>query len=413
MSEELIYQIWKSKKILQHSFQTSENHCLEILHPGYRNPYSGPDFVEAILRMDGLEWHGSVEIHVNASDWLQHKHQENPAYENVILHVVWNEDVEILNQHNEQIPCLCLKKYIKNPAEYLHSKNTFICQSSIADVPESVKLEMKKRALKGRLQQKFSEIYTLWEACEKDWEETIYRLFFKSMGFHQNSEAMLRLASSIPLKLLWRYRSYPNRIEALLFGQAGLLNEFPEKKLVETLKKEYAFLKHKHQLEPLFLEKSNWKFYKLRPQNYPTIRLYELSQLLKNNLSLLTFLLEIQELKNLKIFFESYTNQQRKSFGEQTFKSIVINAIVPILMVYAKEKAEKKYLSKAEKWLYELPAEGHHLEKSFQEINLFAQHAADSQAFIFWKKNYCLKEQCSSCSIGKFIFLKSQHIDTK
>lgn len=412
MNEALLYQIWQGKKILNHSFQTSEGHCIQIIHPGHKNAYSGPDFVQATIRINEVEWHGSVEIHVNASDWHLHKHSHDPAYRNVILHVVWHDDAVILNEHQQAIPSLCLKKYLKNPAAYLPNKSThFLCKSFVAEVPQSIKQEMKTSCLKDRLSGKVVHVLSMWDNCEKDWEETIYRLFAQAMGFQQNGEAMLRLASSIPLKLLWKYRHTPLRVEALLYGQAGLLQEFPNKKWIDKLKNEYAFLKHKHQLEDTFLEKSNWKFYKLRPQNYPTVRLLELGNLLRNNLSLLTFLLEIQELKNLKMFFEGYVEKKRKSFGEQAFKSLVINAIIPILMVYGKVKSEAVYKQKAEKWLTELAPEGHHLEKAYLDIGIAAQHAGDSQAFIHWYKHYCKKEKCSSCAIGKYMLEKQRRID--
>lgn len=403
MNEAILYQIWKGKKILKHSFQTSEGHCIQIIHPGHKNLYSGPDFIQATIRINEVEWHGSVEIHVNASDWHLHKHSLDPAYRNVILHVVWNNDEPILDEHLRAIPCLCLKNYIKNPAAYIAKNVTdFFCKSFVGEVPAPIKEDMKVSCLKERLAIKASQVYSMWESSEKDWEETIYRLFAQAMGFQQNGEAMLRLASSIPLKLLWKYRHTPLRIEALLYGQAGLLQEFPHKKWVEKLKNEYELLKHKHQLESTYLQKSNWKFYKLRPQNYPTIRLLELGNLLRNNLSLLTFLLEIQELKNLRMFFEGYVENRKKSFGEQAFKSLVINAIVPILLVYAKVKAEIKYRKKAEQWLFELSPEGHHVEKAFLAIGIEALHAGDSQAFIHWFKQYCQKERCSSCAIGKY-----------
>lgn len=407
MSEELLYKLWASKSILRHDLRTSQGKKISILKIGKRNLYSGPDFEDAIVQIEGIVWHGSVEVHVNSSDWILHKHHQDPAYSNVILHVVWKEDKPIEFSDGTTIPCLILSQFIINPSKYLpHFSNEFACQDFIKTVPESIKLQMKKKCLSVRLEQKSKIVENIWLASDKDWEETIYRTLAQAMGFHQNAQSMLRLASSIPLKMLWKYRETPLRMEALLFGQAGLLDEYPIKEDILAIKNEFEFLKHKHQLSEEYLQKSNWKYFKLRPPNYPNIRIYELAQLLRSNLSLLTFLLEIQDLKNLKLFFESHRKEKRVAFGDQAFKSIVINGIIPILIIYTKEKNEKIYQEKAMTWLIQLKPEGHGLEKSFHKIGLEAKNAADSQAFIQWKKNYCEKEKCSICEIGKFVFNK-------
>jgi hypothetical protein len=405
MNEELMYLIWNSKSILGHRLQTIDGKNITILHPGKRNQFSGPDFIQARIRIDELDWHGSVEIHVKTSDWNLHKHQVDQAYENVILHVVWIHDSIIVRPDGSAIPTVTLSQYIKKPSQYLPSvKSSFLCESLATTVPHAIIQQMKKRCLEERLQVKIKHIENIWMDCEKDWEETIYRILAQSMGFHQNGETMLRLASSVPLKLLWKYRDSPLRMEALLFGQAGLIDHFPIAQWQERLKIEYEFLQHKHQLENEYMNASHWKYFKLRPQNYPNIRLYELVLLLKSNLSLLTFLLEINSLKNLRLFFESHHEEKRKAFGEQAFKSIVINAIVPILLFYASEKNELNYQLKAMQWMHELKPEGHSIEKEFLQIGLSAEDAADSQAFVQWKKNYCDKGKCSGCDIGKFVF---------
>lgn len=408
MSEELLYQIWKGKALLKHELKTSQGNHIQIIDSGERNLYSGPDFKQACIRFDGIAWYGAVEIHVKASDWYQHKHQIDPAYESVILHVVWEEDIAISLDDGQLIPCLVLSKYIAIPSQYIPTTNSdFACLNYVHTVSEEVKEAMKTKCLDARLQQKADSVTEIWLHCEKDWEETIYRVLARSMGFQQNADAMYRLACSIPLKLLWKYRESPLRMEALLFGQAGLLDEFPNIDLILDLKIEYEFLKTKHQLGNVFLHRSHWKYFKLRPQNFPNIRIFELIELLRSNLSLLTLIVEIKDLKNLKLFFESHHLQKRKAFGEQAFKSIVINAIIPILLVYAKEKSEESYAIKANNWLLELKPEGHLIEKKFEKIGLKAKNASDSQACIYWKQNYCDKGKCSICLIGNFVVMKS------
>ncbi len=407
MSEELLYQLWVGKAILTHSLHTIDDKSLLIINPGKRNHYSGPDFENAHIRIDGIDLFGSVEIHVKASEWHIHNHHSDKAYSSVILHVVWINDKTIYGIDGSKIPCLLLNQFIRNPSKYIPTTSSlFACKNLIDQVPQNIKDEMKKSCLDLRIKQKVEEVEQIWKDCKKDWEETIYRTIAKSMGFHQNAENMYRLASSIPLKLLWKYRETPFRIEALLFGQAGLLDDFPHPESIDLMKKEYVFLKHKHQLSNEYLEKSNWKYFKMRPQNYPNNRIYELVYLIKSNLSLLTLLLDIQDLANLKLFFEMHVQNKRKAFGEQAFKSLVINGIVPILFVYAKDKMDKSYELKAYSWLRKLKPEGYAIEKEFNEIGLKAETAADSQSFLFWKKNYCAKNLCSSCKIGKLVFLK-------
>jgi len=408
MSEELLYQIWKGKALLKHQLQTSQGKEIQIIQPGKRNQYAGPDFTQASIRIDGIDWYGAVEIHIKSSDWKRHKHQTDPAYETVILHVVWEEDIAITLRDGQTIPCLVLSKYIKNPSKYLPTSDShFACINFIHLVPEEVKESMKIRCINARLVQKADAVNDIWLDCDKDWEETIYRVLARSMGFQQNADAMYRLACSIPLKLLWKYRESPLRMEALLFGQADLLDDYPQIDQIMAIKMEFEFLKNKHQLTKEYLHRSHWKYFKLRPHNFPNIRIFELMELLRSNLSLLTFLLEINDLNSLKLFFESHHQQKKKAFGEQAFKSIVINAIVPILLVYAKEKSEKSYAIKANNWLLELKPEGHNIEKNFETIGIKAMNASDSQACIYWKQNYCDKGKCSDCLIGNFVVKKS------
>lgn len=400
-----MYQLWQSKSILCHSLQTSDQKSLLIINAGKRNHYSGPDFNQAHIRLNDMDWFGSVEIHVKSSDWHLHKHHVDPSYNNVILHVVWEYDACIQSTAGNEIPCLILSQFVKNPASFLpNTTDAFLCQKLIHCVPTSIINEMKANCLKKRLGEKVAETEKIWLDCNKDWEETIYRSIAKALGFQQNAEAMYRLACSIPLKLIWNYRESPLRIEAMFFGQAGLLEQFPIKEQINNLKLEYQFLKHKHLLEPTFLEHSNWKYFKLRPQNYPNIRIYELGHVLKSNVSLLTFLLDMQDIQNLKILFELHVDNKKKNFGEQAFKSLVINGIIPILLIYARDKSASSYHHKAMDWLESLKPEGHSLEKQFLHLGLTAKHAGDSQSFIYWKRNYCDKKRCSSCKIGNYVF---------
>lgn len=408
MNEELLYKIWQGKKILELPLTTQSGESIQIINAGSRNLYSGPDFLEAKIRLGNTEWQGSVEIHVKASDWNLHKHQTDQAYLNVILHVVWENDQDIFDEIGYKIPCLCLKKFIANPNEFISNSNSsFICLPLLADVPFKYLEVMKENCLQKRLAEKTSGVQKLWESNQKNWEETLYQTLAKAMGFQQNAEPMLRLAQSIPLSLIYKYRDSNLRIQALFFGMADLIELFPEKHLIEKLQKEFNFLKIKHQLSDNFINKSQWKYFKLRPHNYPNIRIFELGNLLQNNVNLLSFFLDIQELKSLKIFFEVHPKNKSKPFGEQAFKSILLNAIIPILLLYGKHKGNMSYEKRAMDWLNQLKPEEHFIDKEFTKIGFTPKNAADSQAFIFWWKNYCQLERCIQCELGKFLFSKS------
>jgi len=420
MREEFLHFLWRFRRFDNHDLKTTTGEALTILQPGRYNRDSGPDFLDARLRIGETLWAGNVELHLQASGWQSHGHQRDPAYENVILHVVLDEDQVIFRKSGARIPCLELRGRI--PAKvwsryrFLVNNDTWVpCQSQLPEVPAVSIYAWLDRLSAERLEQSTGAIRERLAANQGDWENTFYQFLARNFGLKVNAEPFDRLARSLPIRLLWKHRHNLLQLEALLFGQSGLLagdfrDAYPQK-----LQKEYAHLRRKYDLEPL--PTHNWKFMRLRPANFPTLRIAQLATLIHQSDHLLSKVLAARTVSELENMFDvklsnywkhhyrfGHPSQRRpKKLGQTAVRLLVINTFAPFLFLYGQLNGFPQYQERALQLLEALPPEDNHVIRRWKSIGLTARSAQDSQALLQLKKYYCDRKACLDCAVGNVI----------
>jgi hypothetical protein len=355
-------------------------------------------------------------LHINASDWDLHKHSTDDKYGNVILHVIWNYDKQIQDSSGNIIPALELKnrvsKILLSKYEMLMNATAFIpCQSQIQSINPLTLISWKQRVLAERLENKSAIIFKFLNENNFHWEETFWWLIAKNFGIKVNSDAFEKIAKSIPISVLAKHKNQINQLEALLFGQAGLLKKDFEEDYPVMLKKEYKFYQTKYKLKrienPLF-------FLRMQPSNFPTVRLAQLAMLLHNSEHLFSKIKESNSLNEIKdllnvtandywnyhYIFDEPSEYKIKKLGSQMINNILINTIVPILFCYGLHQNEEQYKDRAIKWLEEIEPEKNVITKGFEALKLSNKNAADSQSFIQLKNEYCNNKRCLECAVG-------------
>jgi len=420
MQENFLHYLWRLGRFDQKNLQTTQGESLSIIQIGEYNTDAGPDFTNARLQIGDTIWAGNVEIHVNASEWIKHKHDSDKAYNNVILHVVLEEDQPIFRSSGERIPALELRKRIPKGvlASYqklLHNEHWIPCQHHFYQVDEFTRNMWLDRMMVERLERKTIAIQKALELNMNSWADTFYQRLARNFGVKVNSDPFELLAKSIPLNILSKYKNSLLQIEALLFGQSGLLEETFEEEYPQKLQKEYLFLQQKHQLVPI--RKETWKFLRLRPANFPTIRIAQFAQLIFQSAHLFSKMLVAQNVKELENMFElklsnywqthyvfgKESTKRNKSLGTNTIHLLIINTICPFLFLYGKMKDEDSYKKKALQLLEELAPEKNSITKKWKELGVSIENAYQSQALIELKNEHCAKKKCLECGIGNKI----------
>jgi len=417
ISEDFLHYIWNFKLFKTLDLKSSNNEIIQILKSGQHNTDAGPDFFNAQIKIDNTTWAGNVEIHIKSSDWNKHQHEKNTAYNNVILHVVYKNDKIINNSKGLPIPTLELKniideRLIDNYQKLLSNKNWIPCSSQLKQVDSFIINNWLQRLIIERLERKSIDIKSTLELNRNDWEESFYQQLFKYFGLKVNAEPFLLLAKNTPLKIIEKHHTI-NSIEAVLFGQAGFLNEDLEDDYYKILKKEFHFLKSKFSLLPL--ENTIWKFLRLRPANFPTIRISQLADLLNNEPRLFSKIVSInttEEFRNLfKVqasvywsghyqFGKKSTKKSTKKTGTVLINALIINVVVPFLFVYGESINDENLKAKALTLLQELKLESNIIIDNFEQEGVVVKNALESQALIELKTNYCSQKKCLNCSIG-------------
>lgn len=424
MKESILHFTWKFQLLDNKKIRTTEDEKIEVLDPGTHNHNSGPDFIDARLRIGSTLWAGNIEIHSKASDWFAHKHDIDPAYKNVILHVVFKNDLSSAKSAALNIPVLELQNFISQNLleQYDHlmkSRLWIACLDSIHLADEMTRISWQNRLVVERLQKRYNTIIQLVEKNKNDWLESFYQFLARNFGFNINSDAFEMLAESIPLKLFSKHKHNHFQIEALLFGQSGILSQDMKDDYPKTLFTEYVFLKKKYGLNDL--SNNIWKLAKLRPTNFPTIRISQFADLLSKSSKLFSMILETKDLKEIYKFFNieasDYWNdhylfdkltekKSKKKIGKKSIENIIINTIVPYLFVYGKERDLHSIKERAIVFLEKLPPENNSILVRWQELGFRNKNSADSQALLHLKKHYCDKKLCLQCGIGTKILRK-------
>lgn len=408
MREELLYFIWALQYFGKQAITTEDGQTLTVVHPGVRNAHSGPDFANARLRLGDMEWVGSVEIHLDASDWDAHGHQRDPAYNGVILHVVWHADRVVCRQDGTPMPTLVLENRVapsvidnyRQLVFHAPDQQDIACATLLPEVDEIQKLTMLDKTAALRLERKSQEILDRLDKNRGDWSVTAYQTLFQSFGFRTNQAPFEQLSRAVPLSLLAKYQHDFTSVVALLLGQAGLLEdeEWPIR-WQET----YEFLRIKHQLESSALARSQWRFFRTRPANFPTVRIVQLAAILVGCQNGLTSLFEPESVPKQYALIKA-TQQMLPEFtpaiGRESVYKLLINAVIPYQFAYGSFYREQSRRDHALTLLQALPPEDNRLVKKYRGYGYPLTSALDTQAVLELHQNFCKPKRCLSCAIG-------------
>ena len=416
-SENILHHIWQYQLFDKKHLSTSKGQKLVVIQKGFKNSNSGPDFDECRLIIDEIEWAGKVEIHIRSSDWLRHKHQHDQAYENVILHVVWEDDLDIFRSDKTLIPCLELKSIVHDNAlknyDFLMQNTAKIpCESLFSEQSDISKISMLEKALASRLERKSKEVLELYTRLNNDFEEVAYHFLMKNFGFKLNSEPFLRLAQNLPSKILAKHRGNIFQTEALLFGQAGFLDH-PTHEYSKKLAVEYDFLGKKYELKEKKLERSEWKFMRTRPQNFPTVRMAQIAAILNHTSGLFSLFIDNQDLSIIirhldagaSEYWQKHYDWDKPStmnnhLGKESVNILLINTVAPLLASYYYITDDYSYFERALDVLEKIKSEKNFITRIWDSLHLKSKTAFDSQAMIEQYNEFCLKKRCLECPVG-------------
>lgn len=423
MQESFIHFIWQYQYFNRQNLTTTKGEPVQVLQPGmYNRQDSGPDFKGAKLRVGGLDWFGDVELHLLSSDWNRHNHQSDPAYNSVILHVVWEADAVGIRQDGTEIPQFELKKRTDPalPEQYgrlMQSIHSIPCAPQFGQVNSITKIFMLDKALTERLRDKSSVILEWVAETGGDWETVAYRLLARNFGFKKNNEAFLALAQRLPLKVLAKHRDQLLQQEALLFGMAGFLEDLPEKDqhpYLRQLTEEWQFLAHKYQLYEKRMKRHEWKFLRMRPAGFPVVRLSQLAAVLQANNHLFSLFINEANIKELvgalrkapSPYWQQHYDTGKPSKTKNTglglsgAQNLLINTAAPLLAAYGIYTGEEEWLERAMQLLRQIPPEKNQIINEWEKLRFSPQHAFDSQALIEMFNEFCRPKKCLQCTIG-------------
>jgi hypothetical protein len=425
MKEDFLQFIWKHGLYLKDKLETTDGEALEIISAGQSNQDSGPDFFNARVRIGQTSWAGNIEIHQKSSHWYQHRHDSDAAYDNVILHVVEVHD-KTVQVKNHQLPTLVLgyrDEILNNYENLLKSKHWIACQERLAEVDPFILRFWFSSLMIERLESKTGEIVKLLDQNKNNWNETFYQLLARNFGMKTNALPFELLAKSLPLNILSKHKNDLFQTEALLFGQSGLLNEtLLGDDYFLSLRKEYSFMYKKYGLSGI--ESHLWKFMRLRPINFPTVRIAQLAQLIHHSSALFSQILETEDIDELrKLFkvtasgywdthyrFNKPSEENRpKVLGETAFNNLVINTIVPLLFVYGDQHMDQGMKDRALLLLEKLEAEENQIIRKWREAGIESRTAFETQALLQLKNNYCDQKRCLNCQLGAKIITTVNH----
>lgn len=423
MQEDFLHYIWRYKKFDVSNIKTTNLETISIISVGDYNQNSGPDFFNSQLNIDAQLWAGNVEIHLKSSDWFVHNHEVDKAYDNVILHVVWEHDTDIFRRDNSVIPTLEIKSYIdngliKNYEKLFLKDNKWInCENDFAQVDEFVLQNWLERLYFERLERKAFNIEQLLAISKNDWESVLFKMLAKNFGLKVNGDAFLSMANSLDFSVIRKAKSNQTNLEALLFGQAGLLQGDIQESYFIDLVKQYAFLKQKFKLSNT--QVSPVLFFRLRPPNFPTIRLSQLANIYHKHHNLFSKIIETNVLNDFYEMFNMPTSpfwQTHFTFNKTSKKSdkkiskafmdlLLINTIIPIKFSYAKHQG-KNIDDAIITLIQQIASEKNNIINKFDTLKKVSSSALQSQSLIQLKTEYCDKNKCLQCAIGNALIIK-------
>lgn len=414
-----MYFLWKSGHLFQKDLKTVDGKPIEVIKPGYRNHSDGPDFLDGRIKIGEVTWSGQIEFHLKSSDWNSHKHQFDSKYNNVILHVVMQNDKKIFTEKGVELPTMVMANYtnlnqLERYRKLEKGKGWIPCEHLLEDGKDFLWTQFLSRLTMERLERKSKKILEMSEELSGDWDKIIAVLIGRYLGGTANRHAMEILIHQVPMKLVLKYAGKPKVMEALLFGLAGFLSKESKDDYHQHLQREFSHLKNLYQLKPM--NQDNWKFMPVRPPAFPTLRIAQLATLLSTNPRPLNFFLKVSEpgeiLQKIKVkstaFWEShyvFGRESRKShsakIGSATASNIFINAVVPAVFAYGIQTGNSAYREKAMDWMEWIPPEKNSLIRNWRLRNVNPNNGMESQGLIQLKREYCEKGRCLECALGQ------------
>ena len=416
MKEDFLQFIWKHGLFLSKDMKTSDGKPVEIISGGLPNLDSGPDFFNARIRIEDTVWAGNIEIHQKSSHWFQHQHHTDAAYENVILHVVEMHDKPV-QVKNHDLPTLEInypRKIKENYEQLISSEKWISCEERIVEFdPFLIRMWFSSLMIE-RLEGKTNDILSLLNQNKNNWNETFYQLLARNFGMKTNALPFEMLAKSLPIQTISKHKNDLFQIEALLFGQSGLLNEsLLGDDYYLSLRNEYSYLYKKYGLSGI--EAYLWKFMRLRPINFPTIRIAQLAMLIHRSSALFSHILEAENLNDVRKLFDVKASEywdshyrfnkiseenKPKVLGDTAINNLIINTIVPMLFVYGDLHLDQSMKDRALQLLEELPPESNQIIRKWEELGIQGRSAFETQALLQLKNSYCVNKKCLNCQLG-------------
>jgi hypothetical protein len=417
LKEEFLHYVWKYKLFNSNELYLTNGEQLQIKKSGIHNFDSGPDFFNAQIVIDQQLWAGNVEIHLKSSDWYVHNHEKDENYDAVILHVVLENDIPVLNTKGCEIPTIIVKDYIIEKtwnnynALMSKSKNWILCEENLISVDSFTKETWLSRLYIERLENKSSIINELLLSLANDWEQVLFVMLLKNFGLKLNGEAFFNLGKSFDFSVFRKLQNVEKGVEFLLFGQGGFLEEKKDDLYYLELKNEYQFIQRKYKLVPVF--NGQFKFFRLRPSNFPTIRISQFSELYQVNKNLFSRIIKSNSLIEFyEIFgvaaseywdthytFGKTSKKRKKKITKSFVDLLLINTIIPVKYAYLRSQGKYDF-DELEKLLRSIKQESNSIIDKFSDLGIKSKSAFDSQALLELKNNYCDRQKCLHCAIG-------------
>ena len=413
--EQLLHYVWKHKIFPLKELKTTTGQQVEVIDTGLANTDAGPDFFNAKLKLDGVLWIGNIEIHERSSDWFKHGHHADAGYNSVILHIASEIDTEISRSNGERIPqiqLICPEVVRTNYKELLETDSYPPCYRIIPSLPPFTAHSWMTALQMERFEQKATLLNERLKRCQGNWEDAFFITLARNFGFGLNGDAFETWAHRLPFRAVDKHRNDLFQIEAIFFGQAGILEDSDGDGYYLRLKKEYTYLQHKFGLIPM--DASLWRFLRLRPANFPHIRIAQLACLYHRAYGLLSRIMETETLQGVRDILKGGTSEywlthytfggsspsRPKTLSNTSLDLLIINTVVTFLYAYGLHKGNRVLCARAGSFLEELKAENNYITRMWEQCGMKASNAADSQALIQLKKEYCDKKKCLYCRIG-------------